>query len=40
MTIAMDHVDRNLIEMPHRWDVKFIRDMMLIFGLIRFVRYA
>jgi Mg2+-importing ATPase len=34
LTIATDNVDRELVEMPHRWDVKFIRDIMVIFGLI------
>jgi Mg2+-importing ATPase len=34
LTIATDNVDRELVEMPHRWDIKFIRDIMVIFGLI------
>jgi Mg2+-importing ATPase len=34
MTIAGDSVDRELIERPRRWDVKFIRDFMVTFGLV------
>jgi Mg2+-importing ATPase len=33
MTIAGDNVDRELVETPHRWDIKFIRNFMIIFGL-------
>ena len=32
MTIASDHVDSELVEKPRRWDVKFIRNFMLVFG--------
>lgn len=32
MTIATDTVDDVMIEKPHRWDVKFIRSFMLVFG--------
>jgi Mg2+-importing ATPase len=34
ITIAGDNVDREYIEAPHRWNVKFIRDFMIIFGLV------
>jgi Mg2+-importing ATPase len=34
MTIATDNVDRELVERPRRWDLKFIRRFMLTFGLI------
>jgi len=34
MTIAADNVDRELVEKPRRWDIKFIRNFMLVFGLI------
>jgi Mg2+-importing ATPase len=34
MTIAGDSVDRELIERPRRWDVGFIRDFMVTFGLV------
>ncbi|HVO70521.1 MAG TPA: magnesium-translocating P-type ATPase, partial [Aggregatilineaceae bacterium] len=34
LTIANDNVDPELVEMPHRWDVKFIRNYMIVFGLI------
>lgn len=34
MAIATDNVDRELVETPHRWNVRFIRDIMVIFGLI------
>ncbi len=32
MTIATDTVDDVMIERPHRWDIKFIRTFMLVFG--------
>jgi Mg2+-importing ATPase len=32
MTIAGDNVDPVYVERPHRWDVKFIRRFMLVFG--------
>jgi Mg2+-importing ATPase len=34
LTIATDTVDPELVEKPRRWDIKFIRDIMVIFGLI------
>ncbi|MDD4858573.1 MAG: magnesium-translocating P-type ATPase, partial [Candidatus Krumholzibacteria bacterium] len=34
MTIATDFVDRELMERPRRWDIKFIRRFMLTFGLV------
>jgi len=34
ITIASDNVDREYIESPHRWDVKFIRNFMIVFGLV------
>lgn len=34
MTIATDEVDRELVEKPRRWDVKFIKRFMIFFGLI------
>jgi Mg2+-importing ATPase len=34
MAIAGDNVDPELVNMPHRWDVKFIRKFMIVFGLI------
>ena len=34
MTIATDSVDRELVEKPRRWDLKFIRRFMLTFGLV------
>jgi Mg2+-importing ATPase len=34
MAIAGDDVDQDWIERPHRWDVKFIRNFMIIFGLV------
>lgn len=34
MTIASDSVDPEMIEKPRRWDIKFIRKFMLIFGSI------
>jgi Mg2+-importing ATPase len=32
--IATDSVDQELIQKPRRWDVRFIRDFMVIFGLV------
>lgn len=34
MTIATDRLDPELVSLPRRWDVRFIRDFMIIFGLI------
>lgn len=34
LTIATDNVDPELVEKPRRWEIKFIRDIMVIFGLI------
>jgi Mg2+-importing ATPase len=34
MAIASDNVDPDMIEMPHRWDMKFITRFMIIFGLV------
>jgi P-type Mg2+ transporter len=32
MTIATDRVDGEMVEKPRRWDIKFIRNFMLVFG--------
>jgi P-type Mg2+ transporter len=32
--IASDRVDKNMVERPHRWNIRFIRDFMIIFGLV------
>jgi len=34
MTIANDNVDPELVETPRRWDIKFIRKFMLVFGTL------
>jgi Mg2+-importing ATPase len=34
MTIATDNVDQAMIEKPRRWDIKFIRNFMITFGLV------
>jgi Mg2+-importing ATPase len=34
MTIATDRVDRELAERPRRWNIGFIRNFMLTFGLV------
>jgi len=34
MGIASDSVDRELVEKPRRWNIKFIRDFMMTFGLV------
>ena len=34
MTIATDRVDKELVAKPRRMDIKFIRNFMLVFGLL------
>ena len=34
MAIAGDSVDRELVEKPRRWDIRFIRNFMIVFGLV------
>jgi Mg2+-importing ATPase len=34
MTIASDNVDPEMLAVPRRWDIKFIRNFMLVFGLL------
>ncbi|MBY0530053.1 MAG: magnesium-translocating P-type ATPase [Rhabdochlamydiaceae bacterium] len=34
MTIATDRVDADVLERPVRWDLKFIKRFMVVFGLI------
>jgi P-type Mg2+ transporter len=34
MTIATDSVDRELVETPRRWNIRFIRNFMLTFGIL------
>ncbi len=34
MTIASDSVDAEMIKTPRRWDIKAIRNFMLVFGMI------
>jgi Mg2+-importing ATPase len=34
MTIATDSVDPELVEKPRRWNIRFIRNFMLTFGLL------
>lgn len=34
MGIAGDNVDEDMIAQPHRWNIRFIRDFMIIFGLV------
>ncbi|BCL36980.1 magnesium-translocating P-type ATPase [Nostoc sp. MS1] len=34
MTIATDRVDREMVDKPHRWDINFIRNFMLVFGTL------
>jgi Mg2+-importing ATPase len=34
MAIGSDNVDRDMVETPQRWNVKFIRDFMVVFGLV------
>ncbi len=32
--IASDNVDDDMVAQPHRWNIRFIRDFMIIFGLV------
>jgi Mg2+-importing ATPase len=34
ITIARDNVDPEMAEKPHRWNTKFIRNYMVLFGLV------
>jgi Mg2+-importing ATPase len=34
MTIATDRVDREQVDRPRRWDIRFIRNFMMVFGLV------
>jgi Mg2+-importing ATPase len=34
MTIATDSVDKELVERPQRWDIRFIRNFMITFGIL------
>ena len=34
MAIATDNVDLESVDKPRRWDIKFIRKFMIVFGLI------
>jgi Mg2+-importing ATPase len=34
LTIATDRVDREQVSQPHRWNIHFIRNFMLVFGLL------
>jgi len=32
MTISTDNVDPDIVDKPRRWDIKFVRNFMLVFG--------
>jgi len=34
MTIATDRVDREMVEQPRRWNIRFIRNFMATFGIV------
>ena len=34
MTIATDNVDKELVEKPRRWNISFIRNFMMTFGIL------
>jgi Mg2+-importing ATPase len=34
VTIASDNVDPEMVEKPHRWNTRFIRNYMVLFGLV------
>jgi P-type Mg2+ transporter len=33
-TIGTDNVDSEMVEQPRRWNVKFIRNFMIVFGIL------
>jgi Mg2+-importing ATPase len=34
MTISTDNVDLEIVDRPRRWDIRFIRKFMIVFGLL------
>lgn len=34
MTIATDSVDDDMVRLPRRWDIRFIRNFMIVFGIL------
>jgi Mg2+-importing ATPase len=34
MTISTDSVDAELVERPQRWDIRYIRNFMIVFGIL------
>jgi len=34
MAIATDNVDREMVEQPRRWNIGFIRNFMIVFGIL------
>jgi len=34
MTIATDRVDDEMLAVPHRWNIRRVRDFMIVFGLL------
>ncbi len=34
MTIATDSVDSEMVDQPRRWDIKFIKNFMIVFGIL------
>jgi len=34
MTIAGDSVDREMVQRPRRWNIRFIRNFMVVFGIV------
>jgi Mg2+-importing ATPase len=34
LAIASDRVDEDMVERPHRWNIRFIRNFMITFGLV------
>ena len=39
MTIATDRVDSELVDRPRRMDIKFIRNFMVVFGLLSWIGF-
>jgi Mg2+-importing ATPase len=33
-TIGTDNVDSEMVEQPRRWNIKFIRNFMIVFGIL------
>jgi Mg2+-importing ATPase len=34
MAIATDNVDEQLVALPHKWNISFIKKFMIVFGMV------